>query len=236
MRFWQKNCDSNQLEKSWRSLSGVCLTFVENFKSYFPRTKPCILLLFPCWPIFMQSYTQLMKFSSSLETSRDGKLRMSAFTSSNPTQCNGSTCKISNLCAGFQNVHKKICIFVVQRQNQFFYFFQRKYNLLGYCDLFPIDGGKLKEQPTHSIIPTTPHSACNLLLSVMVGVQGTILRRGAMHHSSHTQSQSQTPCNGHGLARKITRVKTTEVEFTLNKSKDDLHLPWHTATQTIRNN
>ena len=139
------------------------MTFVENFKSYFPRTKPCILLLFPCWPIFMQSYTQLMKFSSSLETSRDGKLRMSAFTSSNPTQCNGSTCKISNLCAGFQNVHKKICIFVVQRQNQFFYFFQRKYNLLGYCDLFPIDGGKLKEQPTHSIIPTTPHSACNLL-------------------------------------------------------------------------
>ena len=142
------------------------MTFVENFKSYFPRTKPCILLLFPCWPIFMQSYTQLMKFSSSLETSRDGKLRMSAFTSSNPTQCNGSTCKISNLCAGFQNVHKKICIFVVQRQNQFFYFFQRKYNLLGYRDLFPIDGlmtstatgGKLKEQPTHSIIPTTPHS------------------------------------------------------------------------------
>ena len=123
VRLWRKNCDSNQLEKSWRSLSGVCLTFVENFKSYFPRTKPCILLLFPCWPIFMQSYTQLMKFSSSLETSRDGKLRMSAFTSSNPIQCNGngSTCKISNLCAGFQNVHKKICIFVVQRQNQFFF-------------------------------------------------------------------------------------------------------------------
>ena len=28
-----------------------------------------------------------------------------------------------------------------------------------------------------------------LLLSVMVGVQGTILRRGAMHHSSHSQPQ-----------------------------------------------
>ena len=39
-----------------------------------------------------------------------------------------------------------------------------------------------------------------LLLSVMVGVQGTILRRGAMHHSSHSQSQSQSH-KGQGRVR-----------------------------------
>ena len=101
--------------------------------------------------------------------------------------------KLATCVPAFKMFIKRYAYLLFNVKISFFYFFQRKYNLLGYRDLFPIDGGKLKEQPTHSIIPTTPHSACNLLLSVMVGVQGTILRRGAMHHSSHSQSQSQSP-------------------------------------------
>ena len=135
--------------------------------------------------------------------------------------------KLATCVPAFKMFIKRYAYLLFNVKISFFYFFQRKYNLLGYRDLFPIDGGKLKEQPTHSIIPTTPHSACNLLLSVMVGVQGTILRRGAMHHSSHSQSQSQSH-KGQGRVR-ICKVCGKESNKGPHWGKShhwDLHSVW----------